>query len=53
MKLQETKTGQLTVTIPRPLARAMGLKKGDELQVAINQRGNLEISKLKNQEKTE
>lgn len=50
MKIQQTGTGQLTVTIPRSLARAMGFRKGDELLPQINTRGNLELVKSKGQE---
>lgn len=46
MKLQETNTGQYIMTVPKPLVQAIGLKKGDDLIVQINTRGNLEIIKV-------
>ena len=45
-KLQHTKNGQFTVTIPHELVKAKKWKKGDLLAFAFNERGNLEITKV-------
>ena len=47
MKLQESITGQMIITIPRSVCRALQLEKGDEFLVQINPRGNLELIKNK------
>jgi hypothetical protein len=41
VKIQELKTGQLLVTIPRAIAQAKGFKKGMELEFIIDNLGNL------------
>ena len=41
MKIQELKTGQLLITIPRAIAQAKGFKKGMELEYVIDNLGNL------------
>ena len=46
VKLQQTKR-QYTVTIPQPYVEQAKLKKGDQLTVSFNERGNLELSKVK------
>jgi bifunctional DNA-binding transcriptional regulator/antitoxin component of YhaV-PrlF toxin-antitoxin module len=43
MKLQEQNNGQKLLTIPRDLAKAMGLKKGDELEFYVKDSKTLEI----------
>lgn len=44
-KIQELKSGQKTVTLPKALCLAMGLKKGDKVGFRINKQGNLEMVK--------
>lgn len=44
-KLQETKTGQLFLTIPRGIAQALGFKKGDKIKFLITGHGKLELDK--------
>jgi len=44
-KIQITPSGQYVVTIPISLARALQLKKGDELLVQITKAGTLEMIK--------
>jgi antitoxin component of MazEF toxin-antitoxin module len=46
VKIQELKTGQLLVTIPRAIAQAKGFKKGMELEFVIDNLGQL-ILRLK------
>jgi bifunctional DNA-binding transcriptional regulator/antitoxin component of YhaV-PrlF toxin-antitoxin module len=46
MKIQVTPTGQVIITIPRSIARAMRLEKGDEVLVQLTQRGNIELVKV-------
>jgi antitoxin component of MazEF toxin-antitoxin module len=41
VKIQELKTGQLLITIPRAIAQAKGFKKGMELEFIIDNLGNL------------
>jgi len=41
VKIQELKTGQLLITIPRAIAQAKGFKKGMELEYVIDNLGNL------------
>jgi antitoxin component of MazEF toxin-antitoxin module len=41
VKIQELKTGQLLITIPRAIAQAKGFKKGQELEYVIDNLGNL------------
>ena len=38
---------QYTVTIPKEYVEQAGLKKGDTLTISFNERGNLELSKVK------
>jgi bifunctional DNA-binding transcriptional regulator/antitoxin component of YhaV-PrlF toxin-antitoxin module len=38
---------QFTLTIPKEYIEQAGLKKGDIVTVSFNERGNLEIKKLK------
>lgn len=44
-KLQQTKNGQYTVTIPRNIAVALGWQKGEELKLSFSRKGALELSK--------
>jgi antitoxin component of MazEF toxin-antitoxin module len=46
VKLQQMKR-QYTVTIPTVYVKQAKLKKGDDLTVSFNERGNLELSKVK------
>jgi antitoxin component of MazEF toxin-antitoxin module len=41
VKIQELKTGQLLVTIPRAIAQAKGFRKGMELEFIIDNMGQL------------
>jgi antitoxin component of MazEF toxin-antitoxin module len=41
VKIQELKTGQLLITIPRAIAQAKGFKKGMELEYVIDNLGQL------------
>jgi bifunctional DNA-binding transcriptional regulator/antitoxin component of YhaV-PrlF toxin-antitoxin module len=41
VKIQELKTGQLLITIPRAIAEAKGWRKGMELEYVIDNLGNL------------
>lgn len=43
VKLQEIK-GQFTVTVPKQLVKLKKWKKGQELLIGFNEKGNLEIS---------
>ena len=38
---------QYTVTIPKEYVEQAGLKKGDVVTVSFNERGNLELKKVK------
>lgn len=42
-KITEHQNNQLRITIPRKLALAIGLKKGDEMEFRINGKGRLEM----------
>lgn len=44
-KITEHQNNQLRITIPRKLALAINLKKGDKLEFTINKHGNLELVK--------
>jgi antitoxin component of MazEF toxin-antitoxin module len=46
VKLQQTKR-QFTVTIPKDYVDQAQLKKGDNLTISFNERGNLELAKVK------
>ena len=46
MKLQEQKNGQKMVTVPRDLARAMNLEKGDNLKFKVKDSNTLELRKV-------
>lgn len=39
-------SGQFMVTVPRRLAYALGLQKGDKIEWRINKAGKLEIEKV-------
>lgn len=43
-KVQVTPKGQYTITIPRPLAQARGLKHGSIAEWRINREGKLELT---------
>jgi antitoxin component of MazEF toxin-antitoxin module len=43
VKIQELKTGQLLITIPRAIATAKEFKKGQELEYIIDNLGNLSL----------
>jgi bifunctional DNA-binding transcriptional regulator/antitoxin component of YhaV-PrlF toxin-antitoxin module len=45
-KISEQNNGQFRLTIPKALALAIGLKKGDSIEFTINKKGNLELIKL-------
>jgi bifunctional DNA-binding transcriptional regulator/antitoxin component of YhaV-PrlF toxin-antitoxin module len=44
-KITEHQNNQLRITIPRKLALAIDLKKGDEIEFMINGKGRLEMVK--------
>ena len=47
-KIQEIeRSGQLILTIPRNLANAINLVKGDLIDFKINSKGNIELIKIK------
>ena len=46
VKLQQTKR-QFTVTIPKVYVDQAKFKKGDDLTISFNERGNLELCKVK------
>lgn len=46
VKLQQIKR-QYTVTIPKIYVDQAKLKKGDDLTISFNERGNLELSKVR------
>jgi hypothetical protein len=46
-KIQE-KSNQFTVTIPLSIIRLGSYKKGDEVAISYNERGNIEVQKVKN-----
>jgi len=45
VKLQQMKR-QYTITIPKVYVDQAKLKKGDDLTISFNERGNLEIAKV-------
>ncbi len=45
-KVQQIKTGQMVITLPRKLAIATGIQKGDEIKFVINSKGRLELVKV-------
>ncbi len=45
-KIQYNKS-QFTLTIPKPYIDQAGWKKGDVITVSFNERGNLELKKVK------
>lgn len=45
-KLQQTKGGQYLLCIPQDLIRAKKWGKGQELVIAYNERGNLELKEI-------
>jgi antitoxin component of MazEF toxin-antitoxin module len=48
VKLQQTKR-QFTITIPKVYVDQAKLSKGDDLTISFNERGNLELCKVKKQ----
>jgi antitoxin component of MazEF toxin-antitoxin module len=46
VRVQQHPTGQLTVTLPRPLAGAMRIRKGDEMEWLLEE-GKLLLVKKK------
>ena len=46
VKLQQTKR-QFTITIPTVYVDQAKLKKGDDMTISFNERGNLELAKVK------
>lgn len=46
VKIQETKTGQLIITIPRPIAAMKGWKKGTKLQYHEDRYGELTLKEV-------
>ncbi|WP_347720387.1 AbrB/MazE/SpoVT family DNA-binding domain-containing protein [Candidatus Nanohalovita haloferacivicina] len=45
VKVQEGSNGQRLITIPRELARAMGIKKGEELEFSVRDEKSLVLTK--------
>lgn len=45
VKIQEGSNGQRLVTIPRELAKAMGLDKGEEVEFSVKDSKTLEMNK--------
>ena len=45
MKLQQMKTGQYFVFLPTQITRAKGWKKGDDIKVTIDSKGDLVLKK--------
>ncbi len=45
LKIQQTNTGQLWITLSRPIARALNLKKGDIVHWYLNTKGELCLKK--------
>lgn len=46
MKIQESK-GRFSISIPKEIVQQAGLSKGSIVSVNFNERGNIEIKKLK------
>ena len=46
VKLQQNKR-QYTITIPKVYAEQAKIQKGDDLTISFNERGNLELAKVK------
>ena len=46
VKLQQSKDGQFFLTIPREYARKKKWKKGQELILNFNERGNIELLEM-------
>jgi len=46
VKLQKNKR-QYTITIPKVYIEQAKIKKGDDLTISFNERGNLELAKVK------
>ena len=46
MKLQQLKTGQFFVCLPQQILRAKGWKKGDNIKVEIDSKGDLRLRKV-------
>jgi bifunctional DNA-binding transcriptional regulator/antitoxin component of YhaV-PrlF toxin-antitoxin module len=47
VKVQELKTGQLVITIPRAIAGAKGWKKGTSLEYIEDRYGNLTLQEAR------
>lgn len=45
MHLQRTKSGQFTITVPRAVVEALGLKKGAVLEFRLNDKGELVLKR--------
>ena len=45
MKLQQLKSGQYFLSLPRQIVRAKGWKKGDVINITINSKGDLVLTK--------
>lgn len=45
VKLQYDHNGQYKITLPKQIALAKGWKKGDNLRIRLNERGNLVLEK--------
>lgn len=45
MKLQQMNEKQYFITLPNQIVRAKGWKKGDEISLKINQKGELILNK--------
>lgn len=45
MKLQQMKNRQFFVTLPNQIVRAKEWKKGDDIKIEIDQKGNLILKK--------
>jgi bifunctional DNA-binding transcriptional regulator/antitoxin component of YhaV-PrlF toxin-antitoxin module len=46
MKIQQMKNGQHFITLPRQIVRAKNWKKGQELEIIINDQGQLIIKEV-------
>lgn len=46
VKVQEGSNGQRLVTIPRELAKAMGLEKGEEVEFSVKDSNTLKLEKI-------
>lgn len=45
MKIQELPNGTYTITLPKEIVRAKGWKKGDNLYIKLDNKGNIVLKK--------